>query len=77
MKSTFALASIAALSQAVAIQEGYVIDLCPTEAQGSAITMAGSEQLLGAAQQEGFMIAPAASTNKWALYREGLAAAAL
>ena len=39
--------------------------------------MAGSEQLLGAAQQEGFMIAPAASTNKWALYREGLAAAAL
>ena len=63
MKSAFALASAAALGQAVNVQEGYVIDLCPTDAQASPITMPSSTQLLGMTQAEGFVVAPPARTT--------------
>ena len=67
VKSAFVLASLAAFSQAVKVQEGYVIDLCPTEAQVSPITMPSSDQLLGLAREEGFAVAPSAARADIAL----------
>jgi len=63
MKSAFAFASAAAVGQAVNVQEGYVIDLCPTEAMVSPIVMAGSDQLLGMSQAEGFVVAPTSTSS--------------
>jgi hypothetical protein len=46
MKSAFAAACLAAISQAAQLEQGYVIDLCPSDEQPSAITMPSTDAIL-------------------------------